>query len=155
MQKTLILHNIRSVQNVGAIFRTCDAIGIDNIILSGYTPTPLDRFGRVRSDVAKTALGAEKNVKWEYHKTITPVLNKLKKEGFEIVAVEQSGRSIDYKKYKPKGKVAILMGTEVSGISLATLGKCDVVLELPMNGKKESLNVSVTAGIVMYRLFDN
>jgi len=155
MQKTLILHNIRSVQNVGAIFRTCDAIGIDNIILSGYTPTQLDRFGRVRSDVAKTALGAEKNVKWEYHKTITPVLNKLKKEGFEIVAVEQSGRSIDYKKYKPKGKVAILMGTEVSGISLATLGKCDVVLELPMNGKKESLNVSVTAGIVMYRLFDN
>lgn len=155
MQKTLILHNIRSVQNVGAIFRTCDAIGIDKIILSGYTPTPLDRFGRVRSDVAKTALGAEKTVPWEYYKTITPVLKRFKKEGYEIVAVEQSSRSIDYKKYKQKGDVAILMGTEVSGISPATLKKCDVVIELPMKGDKESLNVSVTAGIVLYRLFDN
>ncbi len=155
MEKVLILHNIRSVQNVGAIFRTCDAIGIDTIILSGYTPTPLDRFGRIRKDMAKTALGAEKNVPWEYFKTITPVMKKLKTKGFEIVAAEQSNRSIDYKKYKPKDKVAILMGTEVSGISPATLQKCDVVLELPMNGKKESLNVSVTAGIVLYRLFDN
>ena len=96
-----------------------------------------------------------KKKKFNYYSLSDVIRNKLKKEGFEIVAVEQSGRSIDYKKYKPKGKVAILMGTEVSGISLATLGKCDVVLELPMNGKKESLNVSVTAGIVMYRLFDN
>ena len=154
MQKTLILHNIRSVQNVGAIFRTCDAIGIDNIILSGYTPTPLDRFGRVRSDVAKTALGAEKNVKWEYHKTITPVLNKLKKEGFEIVAVEQSGRSIDYKKYKPKGNIAIILGEEVNGITKKLLELADIILEIPMNGKKESLNVSVATGVLLYRLFD-
>jgi len=104
--------------------------------------------------VAKTALGAEKNVKWEYHKTITPVLNKLKKEGFEIVAVEQSGRSIDYKKYKPKGNIAIILGEEVNGITKKLLELADIILEIPMNGKKESLNVSVATGVLLYRLFD-
>ena len=91
----LILHNIRSVQNVGAIFRTADAAGIDKIYLTGYTPTPLDRFGRERSDVAKTALGAQKNIDWEYSKTVTSVINKLKKDKTEIIAVEQSSKAID------------------------------------------------------------
>jgi len=153
-KKILVLHNIRSVQNVGAMFRTANGVGVDQIILSGYTPTPLDRFGRPRSDFAKTALGAEHTIPWVYYKTISSVFKKLRADGYTTVAVELSELSIDYKTYIPQSDTALLMGNEVKGISKQILQKCDVVIELPMNGSKESLNVSVTAGIVMYRLFD-
>jgi len=153
-QKILIIHNIRSTHNVGSIFRTCDAIGIDRIILSGYSPTPLDRFGRVRSDMAKTALGAEKSIKWETVSNLGKKISELKKEGFKIVALEQSEKSIDYKKYKPKGNIAIILGEEVNGITKKLLELADIILEIPMNGKKESLNVSVATGVLLYRLFD-
>src|SRR3990167_1368103 len=97
-QNILIIHNIRSVQNVGAMFRTADAAGINKIYLSGYTPTPLDRFGRKRGDLAKSALGAEEFVSWEQVKNITTLLGKLKKEKFLIIAIEQDRNSVDYKK---------------------------------------------------------
>ncbi len=151
---TLILHNIRSVYNVGAIFRTADAVGISKIYLSGYTPTPVDRFNQPRADFHKCALGAEKTVVWEYKKTVGPIIRLLKREGFEIVALEQDERSIDYKKFKPKNKTALFLGTETTGISKSLLNQCDSIIELPMKGKKESLNVSVSAGIALYRLFD-
>ena len=154
IETTIILHNIRSVYNVGAIFRTADAVGISKIYLTGYTPTPLDRFGRERKDVAKSALGAEKSIPWEYVKSASEVVEKLKKEGFEMVAVEQSENAIDYKKYKPKQKVAFLFGNEVRGISKSLLSRCDKVIELPMRGKKESLNVSVSAGVALYGVLD-
>jgi tRNA G18 (ribose-2'-O)-methylase SpoU len=150
----LLLHNIRSVYNVGAIFRTADAVGVSKIILSGYTPTPLDRFRNARKDFAKCSLGAEKNVAWEYIKTPAKTLVVLKKGGFEIISVEQSKNSVDYKKVKPKGKSLVIFGTEVSGISKSILEKSDIIAEIPMKGKKESLNVSVSAGIVLYRWFD-
>ena len=86
--QVLILHNIRSVYNTGAIFRTADALGISKIYLIGETPTPFDRFGRARKDFAKTALGSEKTMSWEYSKTISPIITKLKKEGFSIFAIE-------------------------------------------------------------------
>lgn len=153
-QTFILLHNIRSVYNVGAIFRTADAVGVSRIILSGYTPTPVDRFGNARRDFVKCALGAERSVAWEYVKNPTKTLDRLKKEKFEIISVEQSSDSVDYKKIKPKRKSLVIFGAEVSGISKSLLRKSDVIAEIPMKGKKESLNISVSAGIVLYRWFD-
>ncbi len=151
-ENILILHNIRSVENVGAMFRTADAGGIDKIYLVGVTPAPLDRFGRKRQDLAKSALGAEEFVKWESKKTLLPLLTKLKKENYFIIGIEQSENSIDYKKVKLKEKNAFIVGTEVSGIPENILKKCDVIAEIPMRGKKESLNVSVAFGIALFRM---
>lgn len=151
----LILHNIRSVQNVGAIFRTADAADVDKIYLTGYTPTPVDRFGRERSDVAKTALGAQKSVEWEYAKTATLIINKLKKQKVEIVAVEQSEKAVDYKKIKVgKKDIAFVFGNEVKGLSKSVLDKSDKVAQINMLGQKESLNVSVTVGIFLFRVLN-
>jgi tRNA G18 (ribose-2'-O)-methylase SpoU len=91
---------------------------------------------------------------WEYSKTISPIITKLKKEGFSIFAIEQDKESVDYKKVKIAGSVACVLGSETKGVPSSVLKKCDKVLEIPMNGMKESLNVSVAAGVVLYRLFD-
>ena len=150
----LILHNIRSVQNVGAIFRTADAVGISKIYLTGYTPTPLDRFGRERSDIAKTALGAEIYIEWEYVKTATTVINKLKKQKTEVIAVEQDKKAVDYKKIKIKKDTAFVFGNEVKGLSKSVLDKSDKIAQINMLGKKESLNVSVTVGVFLFRVLN-
>lgn len=148
----LILLDIRSAQNVGAIFRTADAAGISKIYLVGITPTPLDRFGRERKDVAKAALGAEKTIAWEQVKTVAPLMARLKKAGYTAIAIEQSSNARDYKKVKPKAKTVFILGNEVEGVPKAILKKCDVVAEIPMRGMKESLNVSVAAGIALFRM---
>ncbi len=150
----IILHNIRSVYHVGAIFRTADAAGISKIYLCGYTPTPLDRFGRKRKDFAKSALGAEKSVKWEHCKQVGSLIKKLKKERVFVVGVELSEDSLDYKKIKPKYPIAFLFGNEVKGISKQILKRCDVVAEIKMRGEKESLNVSVSLGIALFRILN-
>lgn len=150
----LILHNIRSVHNVGSIFRTADAAGVSKIYLTGYTPAPIDRFGRPRKDIAKVALGAEKSIPWEHAPRIGDVLRKLKKKNVCIVAIEQSACSKDYKKFKMKSTAAFILGNEVDGVEKNILDQCDAVLEIPMRGKKESLNVSVSAGIVLFRALD-
>jgi len=150
----LLLHNIRSVHNVGAIFRTADALGINTIYLSGYTPGPLDRFGAPRKDFAKCSLGAEKAVSSKQIENQIELIRDLKNKGFSIIAVEQSPNSIDYKKYEPGEKVAVIFGSETEGISKDILEMCDVVAEIEMRGQKESLNVSVSAGIVLFRWFD-
>ena len=98
IRKVIILDNIRSVYNVGSIFRTSDALGIDKIYLCGYTPTPIDRFGRARYDLAKVALGAEKDIPSEYFTDTKKLIKKLKKEGFQIIAIEQDKKSVDFKK---------------------------------------------------------
>jgi tRNA G18 (ribose-2'-O)-methylase SpoU len=118
--------------------------------LCGYTPTPKDRFGRDRKDLAKVALGAEKTVAWEYSENISDVLKKLKKDGYQIIAVEQDKRSVELEKIKVKYPVAIIMGSEVEGIDEKTLELADTIAEIPMLGKKESLNVSVAFGIAGY-----
>lgn len=146
----LILNNIRSTENVGAIFRTCDAAGIDKIYITGYTPAPLDRFGKKRNDIAKSALGAEETVPWEQKKSFSSLLNKLKKEEYQIIALEQDAKSMHYKKVKLGERNAFLVGNEVLGIDKKTLAKCDQIGEIPMRGKKESLNVSVSLGIFLY-----
>ena len=151
----LLLHNIRSVYNVGAIFRTADALGVSKIYLSGYTPAPLDRFGNVRKDFAKSALGSEKFLKWEYVKNLRVTLEQLKDEGFNIIAVEQAKKSVDYKKVKPVAKSVVVFGSETSGVPKKILDITDGIAEIPMRGNKESLNVSVSAGIVLFRWFDD
>lgn len=152
MQTVLILHNIRSVHNVGSIFRTADAAGVSKIILSGYSPTPFDRFNRERKDFVKVSLGAEKSVPWEYVQNVHKTVEKLKDNGYEILGIEQHKNSTPLFGYKPKEKVAVIMGNEVRGISPTMLKRCDAVLEIPMHGKKESLNVSVSAGIALFVL---
>ncbi len=148
----LILENIRSAENVGAIFRTADAVGVSKIYLIGITPSPIDRFGRARKDIAKSALGAELSVPWEARTKAGPLVRELKKKKFLIVALEQSKKSVDYKKVKPKGNFVLIMGNEVDGVKPTTLSLCDKVVEIPMKGIKESLNVSVATGVALYRM---
>jgi tRNA G18 (ribose-2'-O)-methylase SpoU len=163
----LILPDIRSAVNVGAMFRTAEGAGINKIYLTGYTPTPIDKFNRARKDIAKSALGAEKMIPWEHKKSLPTLLSKLKRDGYFVIAIEQEKNSVDYKKVKIHNldKVAFLLGTEVSGIPKNILQKCDLIAEIPMRGKlarnrlpddggKESLNVSVACGIVLFRILN-
>lgn len=150
----LILSNIRSVHNVGSIFRTADGAGVTKIFLTGVTPTPNDRFGRPRQDFSKVALGAERSLEWEHVLSAEALIQKLKNEGVQIIALEQSPKAIDYKEVKPKYPCALILGEEVNGIPESILNECDIVCEIPMKGKKESLNVSVSAGIALFRILN-
>lgn len=154
MSHILIIHDIRSVHNVGALFRTADSVGIHRIIISGYSPTPLDRFGRVRSDMAKSALGAERSVPWEYSENIIETLNQLKNDGYVVVGLEQDPRSVDYKTITKSDKMVFIIGTETTGMDIILRDTCDILAEIPMHGSKESLNVSVATGILLYRALD-
>lgn len=150
----VVLDNIRSVHNVGAIFRTSDALGIDKIFLCGITPSPIDRFGRERNDLNKASLGAEKSVSWEHHPSALLCVEQLKSKGYTVVCVEQTKNSIDYKTVIPENKTVFVFGNEVSGISKEVLSVADQITEIDMKGIKESLNVSVTFGIAMFRMLD-
>lgn len=145
-----ILYNIRSAYNVGAMFRTADGVGISKLYLCGYTPTPTDR--NVGKEIAKTALGAEEHVAWEKHTQTWRLLEKLKRELVFIVALEQTSRSIPYTEFVPQFPLCLLVGNEVRGISKSILKRADAIVEIPMYGKKESLNVSVAFGIVAYAI---
>jgi 23S rRNA (guanosine2251-2'-O)-methyltransferase len=146
----VILHNIRSAHNVGSIFRTADAAGVSKIFLTGYTPAPRDRFGRINKGIAKTALGAETSIPYEHVTRVGPLLHHMRHAGVQCVAVEQSLKAEHYAAFRPHYPVAYLFGNEVRGITSAILEQCDVVLEIPMHGEKESLNVSVTAGVILF-----
>lgn len=152
--KILILHNIRSAQNVGSLFRTADAVGIEKVFLSSITPQPVDRFGREVGAITKTALGAEKNLAWQNYENLEDLLQSLKKEGFQIIAIEQSLKAVDYKNIKSKEKIAFILGNEVEGLKAEILQLVDVVAEIPMQGDKESLNVAVAGGVAMYRILN-
>ena len=154
-----ILHNIRSAHNVGSIFRTADGAGITKMYLTGYTPRPFRKGWRgavfptkAEKELAKTALGAEQNMAWEYRRSLRAVWERVYREGYRMVAIEQLPGSVAYDAYHPEGKTALLMGNEVRGIDPKTLKKCDVVLEIPMRGQKNSLNVSVAFGIASYAI---
>ena len=154
----LIAHNIRSTHNVGAFFRTCDGLGIQKIILSGYTPYPtfkddtrLPHFAdKITRQIHKTALGAETTVPFERHEL--PPIEQLRIEGYSIVGLEQDERSVMLTEYKPSQKVALLLGNEIDGIYPEYRDQCDDLIEIPMHGQKESFNVSVAAGIALYAL---
>ncbi len=139
-----ILHNIRSKHNVGSIFRTADAAGIKKIYLCGYTPEPLP----------KVALGAEKFISFEKVKSAAALIDRLKKDGYKIFAIEQSSKSIPYFKLRTSQvlRLGLVFGNEVRGLSSAVLKRADKILEIPMYGQKESLNVAVAFGIVTFGL---
>lgn len=145
----LVLHNIRSRYNVGSIFRTADCAGVNKIYLCGITPKP------PHSKISKVALGAEEYVAWEECRQTGRVIDKLKNKGYQILALEQSNKSINYSKFKPKFPAALILGAEVTGLSARLLNKCDKIIEIPMCGQKESLNVSVACGISIFQIINN
>ena len=158
MKKSVWLHNIRSVYNVGSIFRTADAAGIDHIYLSGYTPLPVDRFGRARADMNKVAIGAEKSVSWSHLENPENDIKELQKNRSLVVGIEQDKKSqniFDYTIPKNIPEIIIAMGEETLGMEAWQVDMCDDILEIPMNGEKESLNVSVAFGVAIYQLLKN
>jgi 23S rRNA (guanosine2251-2'-O)-methyltransferase len=156
----LILTDIRSSGNVGSILRTADACGIELIYASGYTPhpqTPDDTRPPhiIRSNtqaIAKTALGAEATVPVKHCPDITLAVSEARSAGFSIIVIEQSEKSLNLYRYAPTGPMALILGNEVTGVPLAQQNAADTILELPMLGSKESLNVAVAAAIAMYQL---
>ena len=150
IERAALFHNVRSAHNVGALFRTADCAGVSKIYLTGYTPTPIDRFGRPQKDVAKTALGAEKVIEWEYAKNPAAIIKKMRKNQWTILGVEQDVRAVDYRSFKLANPTLFIFGSEVRGMSASLRAECDTLLEIPMHGKKESLNVSVAAGVILF-----
>ena len=150
MNKTiLILDNLRSVENTASIFRTADAFAVEKIYLCGTTPTPIDRFQRERKDFAKVSLGAEKTINYEYVETTTEAIKKCK--GYKIIALEQTPTSKNISEIQ-KEDIALILGPERTGMSMEILKQVDEIVEIPMYGKKESLNVSVACGIALYSI---
>ena len=146
-KKTYVLaHNIRSMHNIGSIFRTSDGAGVSKIYLTGYCACP------PRKEITKTALGAEDFVDWEFYKDPIRLVKKLKKEGVQIIALERTGGGKDIFKIKPKSPCCLIVGNEIEGVPGELLDLCDKTVEIPMRGIKESLNVSVAFGIGIYSL---
>lgn len=147
---TIVLDNVRSMHNVGSVFRTCDAFLVEKIYLCGFTPTPPHR------EIQKTALGATESVAWEAI-TETPVLiNKLKQEGYLVYAVEQIHNSVALNHFTPSkdSKIALVFGNEAEGVSEEAILACDGAIEIPQFGSKHSFNISVSAGIVLWDIFN-
>lgn len=146
MSKIILLDSIRSMQNVGAIFRNCDWAWFEKVILTGHCPTP------PRSDISKTALWAQTWIDWEYYRDPFEIVDKLKSEWYKIYSVELDEKSIDYRQLQNKNedKVCLIMWNEVSWVDKKLLEISDEIVIIPMRWKKESLNVSVAAWIVMY-----
>lgn len=142
----VVCDNIRSLENIGSIFRTADAAGVSKIFLCGICGTPPNH------KITKTALGAEKTVPFEYHRQAGRLIKALKKAKVRVVALEQSPRAVDYRSFKAKFPVALVVGNEVKGVSRNILALADDVVSLPMAGKKESLNVAVAFGIASYHI---
>jgi len=174
----ILLHNIRSAHNVGSIFRTADATGCEKIYLCGITPAPVDKYDRPVSRITKVSLGAEKYIPWEKVKSTARLINKLKKQRYQILALEQSKKSIPYYKFKlkrikitphstrsshfrysknvreneKKDKFVLILGNEIKGLPCSILHRVNHILEIPIKGKKESFNVAVAFGIVAFHL---
>ena len=146
---TLVLDNIRSVFNVGSIFRTADAVGDTEIYLCGITATPEN------PKITKTSLGAEKNIPYKYFNNTLDAINELKKQNSPIYGIELHEKSKNFQEFeyfKETDNIAMVFGHEKNGISEPILDKCDTILYIPMKGKKESLNVAITASILMYEV---
>ncbi|MFH0984394.1 MAG: RNA methyltransferase [Candidatus Omnitrophota bacterium] len=143
---SVLLNDIRSLYNVGSIFRTADGIGVEKIWVCGITGFPPD------TQITKTALGAEKEVPWEYREDACSVVRELKAQGYQIVFLEQITGSIPYQDYEPAPKVCLVLGNEVAGVSDELLSLCDKTIEIEMSGLKNSLNVAVAFGVVGFRL---
>lgn len=156
----LIVYNVRSAHNVGSILRTADGLGIARVYLAGYSPYPLSRndtrlphmAAKAHRQISKTALGAEDSVKWTRRQNIMELLSELKNQAYVVVALEQTKVAIDLKKFKFSSDIALIVGSEVGGLSQIVLDICDRHVYIPMSGKKESFNVAVAAAIALYHL---
>ncbi len=146
----VVLHNIRSLHNVGSLFRSCDAFGIDELILTGYTPTP------PRPEISKTAIGAEEFVSWSAWDDFEKVSTSLKKDGYTIIGLEQTDKSIPLPGFDPSSfdKLCLVMGNEVTGIDDDILPFIDHFVSIPQFGNKHSLNVSVAGGVLLYSFLE-
>lgn len=159
-QIILVVHNVRSTHNVGSILRSADGLGISHVYLTGYTPYPIkkndERLPYVRAKVDKqihkTALGAEKTVNWTQSVNVEYLFMQLKKDGYLVAALEQTSQAMPLNEFKPRQNIALVVGNEVEGVDKSVLDKCDVHLQIPMQGKKESFNVAVATAIALYHL---
>jgi len=142
----VILNNIRSLHNVGSIFRTCDGAGVEKLWLGGITGYP------PRAEISKTAIGAEENVVWEHAQDPVVPVRELKSKGYHILALEQTDQSVPYSDVRPAGPVCLIVGNEVEGVSDELIELCDSAADIPMRGVKNSLNAAVAAGIMIYHL---
>ena len=151
----IVLDNVRSLHNVGSVFRTSDAYLVETVCLCGITSTP------PHAEIHKSALGAENSVDWVYFEDTLEAIKELKTKGFEVLAIEQAEGStmLNQLEINPSGKYAVVLGNEVKGVQQAVVDACDGCIEIPQYGTKHSLNVSVTAGIIIWefasKLFNN
>ncbi|MBW8684042.1 RNA methyltransferase [Chitinophaga sp. B61] len=145
----LVLDNVRSMHNVGSVFRTADGFLLQGIVLCGYTPVPPHR------DIQKTALGATETVEWQYFPTTVEAVNALREAGYTIMAVEQAVNSVMLDQYTPNAEkpLALVFGNEVSGVDGEVMKLVDGCIEIPQSGMKHSLNISVSTGIVVWDIF--
>lgn len=157
----LVLHNIRSAYNVGSIVRTAEGLGVNKVYATGYTPhTTFGSYDiipphiriKMRRDISKTALGAEEILGIIYHENIYELLQKYRESDYDIIGLEQTSESIPITRYKSNKNLALILGEEVYGIPSDVINACDMFIEIPMLGKKESYNVSVATGIALYEL---
>ena len=148
---TVVLDNVRSEMNVGSVFRTADAFLIERILLCGITPQP------PKSEIHKTALGAEESVSWQYYPSTLAAIEELKSAGYTICSIEQVHDSVSLKDFevKQEQKLAIVLGNEVKGVSQEVVDASDCCVEIPQEGTKHSLNISCCAAIVMWHIFSN
>jgi 23S rRNA (guanosine2251-2'-O)-methyltransferase len=160
MKLVLIVHNVRSANNVGSLFRTADGLGVDKIYFTGYAPYPeTDNDARlpherrkITQQIHKTALGAELSVPWEYEPDILGCLDRLKADRFTIVALEQTEKARPLEKFIVPIKTALIVGNEVSGLDEVVLKRAEHHIQIPMRGHKESFNVAIAAAIALYHL---
>ncbi|MBI5906844.1 TrmH family RNA methyltransferase [Candidatus Saccharibacteria bacterium] len=156
----LIAHDVRSCHNIGSLMRTAEGFGVDHLYLSGYSPYPEvpkdKRLPHLRAkltrQIHKTALGAENTLEWSHEANIKSLITFLKSDGYTIAALEQTPDSIDLGNYDPPNKIALLAGNEIDGLNQPVLDSCDIHLQIPMSGSKESFNVTVAAAIGLYHL---
>lgn len=146
---TVVLDNVRSLNNIGSIFRTCDAFLIKKVYLCGITASPPHK------DIQKTALGATETVDWEYAEDTLEVVHKLKQEGIKVFSIEQAENSVMLDDFRPETgeNCAVIFGNEVKGVQQEVVNASDAVIEIPQLGSKHSLNIAVSAGIVIWDLF--
>jgi 23S rRNA (guanosine2251-2'-O)-methyltransferase len=154
----LIAHNLRSCHNVGSLLRTAEGLGVAKVMLTGYTPYPVEDgdtrlphlAAKLHRQIQKTALGAEESQPWEHYEDLESVLADLRAKGYVVAAVEQAPHAISLPDYNPPQRIALLVGREVEGVESEVLEQMDAVLEIPMFGKKESFNVVQAAAMTLY-----
>jgi len=155
----VVAHDLRSCHNVGSLLRTCDGLGVEKVFLTGYTPYPAQKNDRrlphisrkIDKQIDKTALGAQKSQKWEKIEDIADVFYALKKDGYKICALEQSAQSIPLNGFETPDKIALVIGSETTGLDGSVLDHMEFILEIPMFGKKESFNVIQATAMALYK----